>query len=83
MKYGYKNFTLSVQEIGDTDNSQVYSKNNIPDYVVLEQSYLDNNTLAYNINRFATSSAYEPSKNQINIESSNPSYNKKNINAFA
>ena len=82
LKYGYSAFTLSVQEIGPTETDQVYSATNIPDYVVLEQSYLDNYTLAYNINRTASSSAYEPSDELINVGESNPSYNKKGIDAF-
>jgi hypothetical protein len=82
LKYGYNTFSLSIQVIGPTETDQVYSVTNIPDYVVLEQSYLDNYTLAYNINRTASSSAYEPSDELINIGESNPSYNKKGIDAF-
>ena len=50
--------------------------------VVLEQPYLDNYTLAYNINRTASSSAYEPSSELVNTGELNPSYNKKNTDDF-
>ena len=82
LKYGYNVFSLSIQEIGHTKTDQVYSVTNIPDFVVLEQSYLDNYTLAYNINRTASSSAYERSDELINVGEFNPSYNKKGIDAF-
>ena len=45
-----------------------------PDYVVLEQSYLDPYVLKYNILRTATPSAYIPHVGPLNVESSNPSY---------
>lgn len=82
LKYGYSAFSLSVLIIGPTETDQVYSAANIPDYVVLEQSYLDNYILAYNINRTASSSAYEPSSELVNVGDLNPSYNKKSIDAF-
>lgn len=58
-----------------------YSSNNLPDFVVMEQSYLDNYTLDYNVNRVASSS-YEPSQASINIGEKNPSYNLKEEQAF-
>ena len=82
LKFGYGEFSLSIQAIGPTETGQVYSATNIPDYVVLEQYYLDNYVLDYNINRTASSSAYEPSSDLVNVGDSNPSYNKKSINAF-
>lgn len=39
----------------------------------MEQSYLDNYTLDYNVNRVA-SSVYEPSQASVNIGADNPSY---------
>ena len=82
LKYGYSAFSIAIQVIGPTETNQVYSVNNTPDFVVLEQSYLDNYTLAYNINRAASSSAYEPSNESVNVGELNPSYNKKNTDAF-
>lgn len=59
-----------------------YSSNNLPDFVVMEQSYLDNYKLEYNINRVASSN-YEPSQASVNKGVDNPSYNLKGEGAFA
>ena len=53
---------------------QVYSSANLPDFVVLEQYYLDRYALVYNVNRIASSSAYTPSTGPINVGVNNPSY---------
>jgi hypothetical protein len=60
-----------------------YNSNNIPDYVALEQFYLDNYILRYNINRYASSRAYSPSVNRINVGKDNPSFDLTNENSFA
>jgi len=58
-----------------------YSSNNLPDFVVMEQSYLDNYKLEYNINRVASSS-YKSSQASVNKGADNPSYNLKGEEAF-
>lgn len=58
-----------------------YSSNNLPDFVVMEQSYIDNYTMDYNVNR-VTSSIYEPSQASVNIGEKNPSYNLKEEQSF-
>jgi hypothetical protein len=69
--------------LGSTlDNNKTnYSSTNLPDYVVLEQSYLDNYTMAYNANRVATSK-YTSSETPINVGKDNPSYNLLGENSF-
>ena len=52
----------------------MYSSTNIPDYVKLEQYYLDLYVLAYNVNRNATPAAYSPSTGPVNVGVDNPSY---------
>lgn len=74
LNHGYHAFSLSVLTLGPTLKDQVYSASNIPDYVVLEQSYLDSYVLAYNMNRIATPAAYTPSAKSINVGVNNPSY---------
>ena len=88
--HGYNAFTLSVQELGPTNSilslqpiGKVYSSSNLPDFVTLEQVYLSSYILAYNINRVASSAAYEPSLEPINIGENNPSFGKMSTNAFA
>ena len=64
------------------EQSTKYYSDNIPDYLVMEQNYLDNYELAYNINRKASTN-YEPSKASVNVGINNPSYNLKSEEAFA
>jgi len=63
------------------NNKTNYSSTNLPDYIVLEQSYLDNYTMAYNTNRVA-SSKYTYSEASINVGKDNPSYNLLGENSF-
>lgn len=59
------------------------SKDNLPDYVKVEQNYLTNYILKYNINRIASSAAYSPSLKSINKDKNNPSYGTYNEMSFA
>lgn len=82
LKYGIDQFSLSVMVLGDKlEQNTNYSSKNLPDFVVMEQSYLDNYTLDYNVNRVASSS-YEPSQASLNIGKDNPSYDLKGEKAF-
>jgi group I intron endonuclease len=82
IKHGLNEFSLAILVLRDSlEQKTNYSSNNLPDFVVLEQSYLDNYTLAYNVNRVA-SSGYEPSKSSVNKGAYNPSYGLKAEQAF-
>jgi cytochrome c oxidase subunit 1 len=72
--HGYDSFSLSVQVLGPTDPNLVSTSLIQPDFIVLEQVYLDSAVLAYNVNRVANPSAYTPSTEPINVGSDNPSY---------
>lgn len=74
LTHGHAAFSLSIQILGPTLQGQVYSATNLPDYVVIEQEYLDMYVLAYNINRIASSAAYIPSTGRINVGVDNPAY---------
>lgn len=68
--------------LGDTcENNTNYSSKNLPDFVVMEQSYLNNYTLDYNVNKVA-SSKYESLGVSVNLGRDNPSYNLKGEQAF-
>lgn len=83
LKHGLSAFSLSVQELGSSpDSSTVFNSIKIPDYVALEQTYLDHYTLAYNTNRFASSAAYNPYKGHINVGVDNPSFGKLGSESF-
>lgn len=82
--HGYDNFTLQIVVLGPAFNSlSGYSKNNIPDYVILQQHYLCNFAIVYNSNRFASSAAYTFSTSNINVGKENPSFKMKGVSAFA
>lgn len=83
LEHGYDNFTLSIQALGPTDSGQIYSPSNLPDYVVLEQAYLSSYTLAYNVNRVASSAAYTPSTSLVNVGTDNPSYGLFGLSSYA
>lgn len=51
--------------------------------MILEQHYLSNYHLIYNVNRVASSAAYIPSVKTINIGYKNPSYAMLDDKAFA
>lgn len=83
LKHGLDQFSLSIMVLGDTlEHNTNYSSDNLPDFVVMEQSYLDKYTLDYNVNRVA-SSKYESSEVSVNLGEDNPSYNLKREQAFA
>lgn len=82
-KHGYSNFSLSIQVLGPRKKGTIFSKENLPDYVVLEQYYLTNYVLKYNVNRTARSAAYSPSTKNINKNSDNASYGIYDQMAFA
>lgn len=73
LTHGHSAFSLSVISLGPTSD-QTYSSSNLPDYVKLEQYYLDSYVLVFNMNRNASPSAYTPSTNPINQGVNNPSY---------
>lgn len=56
-KYGQDSFSLSIMILGvSLDKNKInYSSKNLPDYIVMEQNYLDSYTMAYNSNRIASS----------------------------
>jgi len=60
--------------LGSTLDKINYSSTNLQDYVVMEQNYLDNYTMAYNTNRVA-SAKYTSYEISINVGEDNPSYN--------
>lgn len=72
--YGHSQFSLSVLSLGPSPTDTTFSADNLPDYVKLEQMYLNTYTLAYNVNRTASSAAYVPSTSPINIGQVNPQY---------
>ena len=75
--YGLDQFSISIMVLGPSPEKYTnYSSNNLPDFVVMEQSYLDNYELVYNINRVASSN-YEPSTASVNEGEDNPSYGLK------
>lgn len=82
LKHGLDQFSLSVMVLGDSlGNNTNYSADNLPDFVVMEQSYLDSCAPAYNVNTVA-SSKYEASGVSVNLGTENPSYNLKGEQAF-
>jgi hypothetical protein len=80
LKYGHEDFSLSIINIGPLENTK-YSSDNLPDFVVLEQKYLDNYPMEYNVNRVA-SSKYEPLSVSTNKGEANASYNLIGEEAF-
>jgi hypothetical protein len=81
-KYGLNEFSLSIMVLEPSPQKDtVYSANNLPDFVVLEQSYLDNYSMDFNVNKVATS-GYEPSNNSVNVGNDNPSYGLKGDQSF-
>nr|YP_009945048.1 GIY-YIG endonuclease [Monilinia laxa]QOE17412.1 GIY-YIG endonuclease [Monilinia laxa]QYB19846.1 GIY-YIG endonuclease [Monilinia laxa]QYB19931.1 GIY-YIG endonuclease [Monilinia laxa]QYB20103.1 GIY-YIG endonuclease [Monilinia laxa]QYB20169.1 GIY-YIG endonuclease [Monilinia laxa] len=83
LKYGHEDFTLSIISLGPLDDKNIkYSSDNLPDFVVLEQSYLDKYKVEYNVNRVA-SSKYESLYISVNKGEANPSYNLLAEEAYA
>lgn len=81
LKHGLDQFSLSILVLGDTiENNTNYSSKNLPDFAVMEQSYLNNYTLEYNVNKVA-SSKYESSVVSVNLGKDNPSYSLKTLRA--
>ena len=82
IKYGHASFSLSIMVMGSLPGKDSnYSSTNIPDFVIMEQSYLDNYKFEYNVNRVA-SSKYISTSSSINEGVNNPSYNLKGEKAF-
>lgn len=80
LKYGHEDFSLSIIVLDSEENTK-YSSENIPDFVKLEQNYLDNYSMKYNVNRIA-SSRYESLQVSINKGEANASYNLIGEEAF-
>lgn len=81
-KYGYNDFSLSIMVLGISPSQNTnYSSDNFPDFLVMEQHYLDNYILDYNVNRVASSN-YQPSRASVNKGTANPSYDLKDDKAF-
>ncbi len=81
-KHGHNEFSLSIMVLGASpEQDTVYSSKNLPDFVVMEQSYLDNYIMDYNVNRVA-SSGYEPPQASVNVGTDKPSYGLKGDKAF-
>jgi hypothetical protein len=89
LKYGQGSFSLSVFSMGPSPVAPTspviapLTAANFPDYVVLEQFYLDAYVLQFNLRRTATPSAYVPSTGPINVGPNNPSYGLLGPNAPA
>lgn len=82
LKYGQDDFYLSILSLGSLgDKDSKYSSNNLPDFVVLEQNYLDNYKMEYNVNRVA-STKYESLYVSVNKGEANPSYDLIGEEAF-
>jgi len=82
LKYGQDDFYLSILSLGSLEDKDTkYSSDNLPDFVVLEQSYLDNHKMEYNVNRVA-STKYESLYVSVNKGEANPSYNLIGEEAF-
>lgn len=82
LKYGREDFTLSIISLGPLEDEKIkYSSDNLPDYVVLEQSYLDKYKMEYNVNKVA-SSKYESLSISVNKGEANPSDNLLSEEAF-
>lgn len=82
VKYSMSHFTLTIHVLGPSpDGSENFGSNNLPDYVTLEQNYLNNFIFLYNVNRHA-SGAYNPSSRPNNVGENNPSFNVKGESAF-
>lgn len=82
LKYGHEDFSLSIISLGSLEDKDIkFSSSNLPDFVVLEQSYLDNYKMEYNVNRVA-SSKYEPLSVSVNKGETNASYNLIGEEAF-
>ena len=74
IKYGKDNFSVEVFELGPTSESQGGMNS---DYILLEQQCLDQFTLVYNVNRFASPASYVANLNDktpINVGPENPQY---------
>lgn len=65
---------LLKEPSGFEDKNPNYSSKNIPDFFLLEQSYLDKYKMEYNVSRVA-SSKYATSSVSVNKGEANPSYN--------
>lgn len=73
LKHGHDKFSLQVLELGNTPSYHDVSMDS--DYIKKEQYYLDNYTLVYNMNRFASPSAYVATpKGPVNVGTENPQY---------
>lgn len=81
--HGHANFSLSVQVLGPSEEGQVYSPANQPDYVVLEQAYLSSHILTYNVNRTASTAAYNPSTSPMNVGKDNASFGLFGASSYA
>jgi group I intron endonuclease len=82
LKHGHAAFSLSIVTLGPTLTDQEVTSTNLPDFVVLEQSYLDSCDLLYNVNRIASSAAYTQSTSLVNVGVNNPSYGLTGENSF-
>ena len=80
--HGIDAFYLQVVVLGPTP-VDTGTNGEIPDYVLAEQEYLDNNPCVYNARRTATPAAYSPNINMINQGHNNPSYGKLGENSLA
>jgi group I intron endonuclease len=80
-KYGLDAFTLSVEVLGPSLEGAI-SADNLPDYLLVEQSFLDKFDFVYNVNRTATA-IYSPSQEPRNLGSYNPSFSKLSNDSFA
>jgi len=81
LTHGHNAFSVQVVVLGPSLDVS-YSSDNLPDYVSLEQYYLDSYVLIYNMNRFASSAAYVPGNVSVNTGALNVSFGRKGEDAI-
>lgn len=81
LKYGHEDFSLSIISLGGSLENSKYYSDNLPDFVILEQNYLDRYPMEYDVNRVA-SSKYTSLRVSVNKGEVNPSYNLLGEEAF-
>lgn len=82
LAHGHDAFSLTVVSLGPTLKDVANSESFSPDYVVLEQKYLDAQAMVYNMNRIASPAAYTPSASPINVGVNNPAYGLTGASSF-
>lgn len=82
LTHGRAAFSVQILVLGPTLDV-THSSANLPDYIELEQYYLDNYVLVYNMNRVANAAAYVPGQVSANVGALNVSFGRKGSDAIA